>query len=102
MPVGAIREHSGPGDGETIVGHLQLLQDLNVFVDPVVTVTSSVSIVIVAHSQRSVGELIPDTQTLSISSPIPFNLPHQTKQRLVGNLACSLEGRDRGCLGLVR
>lgn len=81
MLVGAIREHSGPGDGETIVGHLQFLQNLDVLFNLVVTVTSSVSIVIVAHSQRSVGELVPDTQTLSISSPVPFNLQQQNDSK---------------------
>lgn len=44
---GAIREHPGPGDGETIMGHFKLLQDGNILFHFVVAVAGYVSIVII-------------------------------------------------------
>ena len=58
--VGAVREHSGPGDGETIVGHLQFLQHNHILLYLVVAVTSYVPCVVVGHSERGVGELVPN------------------------------------------
>ena len=72
--VGAIRKHSGPGYREAIVGHPQLLQHLHILVNLVVTVTSNIGILTVVCSQRGVGKLVPDAQSLSVGSPAPFNL----------------------------
>lgn len=44
---GAIREHPGPGDGETIMGHFKLLQDGNILFHFVVAVAGYVSVVII-------------------------------------------------------
>lgn len=71
---GAIREHPGPGYGETIMGHSKLLQYGNVFVHFVVTVAGYVSSVIIEHTKRSMSKLVPDAQTFPIGSPSPFNL----------------------------
>lgn len=44
---GAIREHPGPGYGETIMGHFKLLQDGNILFHFVVTVAGYISSVII-------------------------------------------------------
>lgn len=70
----AIREHPGPGYGETVMGDFELLQYGNVLFHLVVTVARYVSSVIIKHAKRGVGKLVPDAQTFSISSPPTFNL----------------------------
>lgn len=70
----AIRKHPWPGYGETIMGHLKLLQHSNILFYFMVTVAGYVPIVIIEHSERSVSKLVPDAETFSICSPSPFNL----------------------------
>ncbi len=71
---GAIRKHPRPRYGETIMGHLKLLQYSNILFYFMVTVAGYVPIVIIKHSERSVSKLVPDAETFSICSPSPFNL----------------------------
>lgn len=79
---GAIRKHPRPGYGETIMGHLKLLQFSNILFYFIVTVAGYVTIVIIVHSERSMSKLVPDAKTFSICSPSPFNLERvNVKQR---------------------
>lgn len=80
---GAFRKHPRPGYGETIMGHLKLLQYSNILVNFVVTVAGYVPIIIIEHSERSVSKLVPDAETFSICSPSTFNLETvNVKERL--------------------
>ena len=72
--VGAVGEHSGPGDGETIVGHLQFPQYSHIFLYLVVAVTSYVPCVVVEHSEWGVGKLVPYAEAFPVSSPASLNL----------------------------
>lgn len=71
---GAIRKHPRPGYGETVMGHLKLLQHSNIFLYFIVTVTGYVPCVIIEHPERSVSKRVPDAETFSICPPSPFNL----------------------------
>lgn len=74
--ISAIREDSRPRYREAVVGHLQCLQHLHVLINLVVTITSNVAIVTAVSPQGSMGKLVPDTQSLSMCSPGPFNLKY--------------------------
>lgn len=95
---GAIRKHPWPGYGETIMGHLKLLQYSDVLLYFIVTVAGYVAVVIIEHSERSVSKLVPDAETFSICSPSPFNLEtanvkqilHRKKQNKMSNMCNSL------------
>ncbi len=69
-----IRKHSWPGYGETIMGHLELLQYSNILFYLMVAVAGYVTIVVIENSERSVSKLIPYAETFAICSPSPFNL----------------------------
>lgn len=71
---GAIRKHSRPGYGETIMGHLKLLQYSNILFYFMIAIAGYVPIVIIEHSERSVSKLVPDAESFSICSPSTFNL----------------------------
>lgn len=76
---GAIGEHPGPGYREAVVGHLQPPQHSHILLHLMITITGNISCVIIEHSKRSVGKLIPDTEALSICSPAPLNLDKRYK-----------------------
>lgn len=74
VPRGAIREHPGPGYGETIMCHFELLKHSDILFHFVVTVAGYIPSVVIGHAKRGMSKLVPDAQTFSISSPPTFNL----------------------------
>lgn len=66
---GPVRQDSGPGQRQAIVGQSKLMDAGQVFLPQLIAVTGHISILLSKHSAFLVAKGVPDTESLLICLP---------------------------------